>query len=153
MAAPPPPPASPPPPNRKFCQYYQKTPEKQKLNSSNSAPSHTKTRVSPKYPANDCRSKIAQCLFHAPFAALIMCKEIDSAPVNKTKLMAYSVRHSGQSAIKDACLIKICTHLACSLALTKYTLSFFKHLKETMAPGVKWTLSSSFIQKGKNCRE
>ena len=34
-----------------------------------------------------------------------------------------------------------------SLVLTKYGLSFLKHLKETVGPGVKRPLSSSFIYK------
>ena len=41
-----------PPPNRKFCQCYQKTLKKQKLNSPRSAPPHTKTTASLKYPAS-----------------------------------------------------------------------------------------------------
>ena len=43
------------PPKSRFSQYQQKTPQKQKLNSSRSAPPHTKTRASPRYPANDRR--------------------------------------------------------------------------------------------------
>ena len=44
-----------PTPKSKLSQYQQKTPQKQKLNLSRSAPPHTKTRASPRYAANDRR--------------------------------------------------------------------------------------------------
>ena len=66
------------------------------------------------------RSKTVHYLLHVLFVALITCKEIDQAFVNKTKLMAYSISFSGKSAIKGVCLINICTYLTtCAVIFTQ----------------------------------
>ena len=70
-------------PKRNFCQFQQKTPEKQKLKLSRSALFQPKTRVSLRYPVTDCRlydGARPQCLTHRSSFLFINLHELSPSP-------------------------------------------------------------------------